>query len=192
MPAVLAAIGAEAEAKVAAVEAEAAAALARADAAVPAPGAGGEVRRARLEAAHRAATERLAHEDWLDVREGIEARAAWIERAVAAGWARLAGMLDPAPERIFRLAAEALPRLPGDEAEVVVREEDAAALDAAFAARLAAATGKRAVRIVEGEADGGCRVRVAGGRITFDNTFAARAKRLEPVWRTALVERYAR
>ena len=192
VPAVLAALAAEAEAKVAAAQAESEAGIARAEAEAAPAGPGGDARRARLQAAGRAAAERLAHEDWLDVREAIEARAASIDRAVAAGWDRLAEDLGPAPERIFRLAAEALGRLPGDTAEVVVRPEDAAALDDAFARRLAEATGKREVTVVPGETDGGCRLRAAEGRITFDNTFAARAKRLAPVWRAALVELYAR
>ena len=83
------------------------------------------------------------------------------------------------------LAREALERLRGDAVEVLVAPSDAGMLDAAWARELAP---DRVVRVVArpGLLPGGCIVQREGGKVAFDNTREARARRFEAAWRTAL------
>lgn len=186
--AVIAATAAEAEADLAEIERESEASAAELALAPPEARGGEAERRARIDAARREVVGVLAHEDWLDVREAIEAREAWVARVVALGTERLAHGGGSPTEVIFRLATEALERLPGEACEVVVSPADVADLADDLGARLARAANKQEVRIVEGDVRGGCRVRSTDGRVSFDNSFDARSRRLEPVWRAALAE----
>jgi vacuolar-type H+-ATPase subunit E/Vma4 len=185
--AVAAAVGDDADAEVDRIEREARAALARiAEEEAKDPAALPE-REVRLAAARREAHERRAREDLLDARESLEAREAWIHRAEAEG-RRLLAEPAPAADRraaIARLVQEGLDRLPGDTIVVAVAPADAPLLDEAWARALSPG---RAVRVVpeEGVSPGGAIVRSADGKVAFDDTLEARARRFEAAWRSAL------
>lgn len=142
-------------------------------------------REVRLGAARREARELLAQEDLRDAREALEARESWMRRAVVEGRKLLADPVPAAQRRadLARLAREGLDRLPGDPVEIVVAPADAALLDDAWIRDLAPG---RAVRVVQGDdaLAGGCVVQ--SGKVTFDNSLEARARRFEAAWRTAL------
>jgi vacuolar-type H+-ATPase subunit E/Vma4 len=145
----------------------------------------------RLRAARRAAVERLAREDWEDRRELLEQRDAWLRSVVETALERLRQPAEPARRKaeLAQLAAEALRHLPGAAFEVVVAAPDEAALlDESWRRALAAGRPGAEVRVVP-SADlkgGGCLVRTADGRAAFDNTYEARARRLETELRAEL------
>lgn len=185
--AVASAIDDDAAAECERIERETAAALARLAEEEAAEPAALPEREVRLAAARREARERLAQEDLADAREALEARESWLRRAVAEGRRRLA---EPAPAatrraELGRLAREGLDRLPDDLVEIVVAPADAALLDEAWARAIAPG---RTARVVRGDdaLAGGCVVRRADGRVSFDNSLDARARRFEAAWRTAL------
>jgi vacuolar-type H+-ATPase subunit E/Vma4 len=185
--AVVAALRDDADAEVELIERETQASLARLAAEEAAEPPVLPERELRLAAAHRRAREQLAQEDVLDAREALEGREAWLARAVAAGQ-RAIEEPAPAPQRraeLGRLAREGLDRLAGEAIDVLVAPADAALLDDAWARDLAPG---RAVRVVASTelAHGGCLVRSADGKVTFDNTLPARARRFEAAWRSAL------
>lgn len=111
-----------------------------------------------IAAARRQARERLAAEDWRDRSTALEAREAWIARVVIEGNRRLAAL----------------------DAEARRRDLDRLAPDA-----LARVPGDGSELVVTAD---GCVAQSADGRVRYDNTYAARAQRLEPVWRAALGE----
>ena len=123
----------------------------------------------RLNAIRRQNAERVARQEWEGTRAAIEQREAWIRSVV--GRAELSG--DPMP-----LAVEALRYVPGDECEIAINPRD----------RIDAAKLGRRVRVVEAPIAGGCIV--TSGDVTFDNSYEARARRLESEWRNALSEMY--
>lgn len=150
---------------------------------------------ARLLSAREEARERLAREDWLDSREAIQQREEWLQRVAGEGLRRLReDEIGPeGPESLFELAAEGISRLPGDACEVAVSESASARIDTGWCARLQRRCGKRDVRLVSaenGNPDGGCVVRTPDGRFSFDNSLAARSRRFEAVWRSALIRLY--
>lgn len=152
-------------------------------------------RAARLTQAREQARERLAQEDWLDSREALESRERWVLRAAAEGRRLLQERESAAegPEFLLRLAAEGLAQLPGDSFEVVLSEQAAAGLTDEWCRRLEEQCRKRGVRLAApnaGRPQGGCLVRTADGRMSFDNSFDARARRFETVWRSALAGLY--
>lgn len=152
----------------------------------------------RLAEARREARESLAREDATDRREALEARETWIRLAAAEGGRRLAAEPDATArrERLLRLAREALEALrraegpaPGEGYRIAVSPADAPLLDSARLGVLAAASGigPNALALSSDERlGGGCLAATADGRLSFDNTFESRARRLEPVWRAAL------
>ena len=172
----------------------------------------------RLAAARQRARARLAEEDWQDAREAFAEREQWIARAVAKGERQLAEAeaSDRRRETLAVFVREALERLPrgvptaaaGPQArhprlggpaalatpsgacEIVVSAADAAVLDLAWSQRLAALTGRADLRVIPGPVDNGCVVRTLDGRASFDNSYAARARRFESAWRAALAEVY--
>jgi vacuolar-type H+-ATPase subunit E/Vma4 len=161
----------------------------------PDEGPPGAERAARVTLAREQARERLAHEDWLDSREALQSRERWIQLAAEAGRGRLREDESGAesPELLLRLAAEGISRLPGDSFDVIASERVAPRLDAAWCRRLEEKCGKRQVRLAPAGAlrpEGGCLVRTADGRITFDNSFEARARRFETAWRGVLAGLY--
>lgn len=143
---------------------------------------------ARIAAAQRLARERAAEEDWADRRAILDARERWVGRVAAGGLQRLLAA-DPADRRadLLRLAREAVMRLPGDRVELIVSDADAAVTDAAWRAEIEAATA-RTVSVVSSDTvtTGGCIARTADGRLSYDNTYGARARRFESTWRQAL------
>lgn len=203
-PAALAeAIRADAEAEVERVERELALAL---QALEREEGLGDEApvdRASRLEAARREARELIAREDQEDRRDALEARETWMRSIVEEGERRIAATADPTErrERLARLAAEALRELAGarrglvEEAEILVPAADLPLLDEAWRRGVADAAGLPPAALAVSAAESlaaGCVARTRDGRVSFDNSLAARARRLEPVWRSALADLWAR
>ena len=185
--AVVAAITEDAAAEAEAIERRLAADLERLTTEAPAPALNVSEHDERLVAARRHARERLALEDSLDAREAFAEREQWMARAVMLGRARLAEAEVPAVriERLTRLVREALARLPPGPVDVVVSAADAALLGPAW--RPLCSSGPPVdVTVVAGPIDGGCIVRTADGRASFDNSIDARTRRFETVWRAAL------
>jgi vacuolar-type H+-ATPase subunit E/Vma4 len=151
-----------------------------------------EDRERRLALARRDARERLARDEWLDARDTLAAREAWLDEVVRAAAPGLAGLDDPATrrERLGELVFEACRRLPEGACEVLVRAGDAPLLDEAWIRATAARAGRAALTVSIADLDGGCVVRTADGRASFDNTLRARAERLAPAWRAALCAIY--
>jgi vacuolar-type H+-ATPase subunit E/Vma4 len=154
---------------------------------------GSDDRRA-IDAARDRARVRVAQEDWEDARDAIAEREAWIAKAVEIGKRRLGEPQTPEERRrlLSSLAREAIVRLPPGPLEIVVAEADAPALDRDWRAGLVAPADPDQVRIVIAPIGGGLVLRSGDGRATFDNTFAARANRLESAWRAALADLYER
>jgi vacuolar-type H+-ATPase subunit E/Vma4 len=146
---------------------------------------------AKIALARERGRARLAQEDWEDTREAIAERELWIAEAVALGRARLEERepTDLARERLTALVREALVRLPAGAVEVVVSVADAALLGPDWRAALAPAA-PDSIRVVVGPVRGGCIVRSADGRASFDSSYDARAVRLQANWRSALAELY--
>jgi vacuolar-type H+-ATPase subunit E/Vma4 len=143
---------------------------------------------ARLAVARREAAQRLAREDLADRRGALEERERWIARATALGQERLASAGDPAARRelLARLAREALASLPGDHFRISVSPADAPLLDAAWCRAAAGPSRRLTVSSDDPPEGGGCLVRTEDGRVSFDNGFAARARRFESAWRAQL------
>ena len=136
---------------------------------------------------------RLAQEDWLDTRAAIDEREAWLARAVERGRQRLD---DAAPavrrQRLARLTEECIERLPSGALELIVTADDASLLDDGWRAALMNTAELRSLSVVPGDVDGGCVVRTADGRASFDNSYRARADRLRTAWRAELAKLYQR
>lgn len=151
-------------------------------------------REARLAAARREAQSRLARDQWQGTREMIEEREKWIERVVAAGHTKL-GELETIAQRcadLLRLASDGIERLPGRNFEVVVAATDAAILDQRWCQTVAGEGSGRQLRTATDGTipSGSCIVRTADGKVSFDNSFPARAERFQSAWRAALGEIY--
>ena len=145
----------------------------------------------RLAEERRKSAELLAREDWADRREALERREAFAAEAARRSLEAL--RTGPAADRaevLGRLAREAIERVPGDVLEIAVNAADAALLTEEFRSDLARRTGRREVRLAADrlETAGGCVLRTADGRTSFDDTFEARAKRFETAWRSAVAE----
>ena len=185
---VLAAIREDARAEIERIESDAAAAVARLrdeDARSPFVVADADV---RLAAARRQARERLAEQDWADRQEALNAREAWIARIAAEGQRRSLAS-EPGVRRrgLLRLAREAVERIGGDDVELLISAADAAVADSAWQSQLANETGRTisltpAVDI----ASAGCIARTRDGRLSYDNTYVARARRFESSWRAVV------
>jgi vacuolar-type H+-ATPase subunit E/Vma4 len=192
--ALVAAVRDDATAEADAIENDAAQAVARllAEHETPLPS-GSDDRRA-IETARERARVRIAQEDWEDARDAIAERETWMRRAIEIGKRRLSEPRTPEERRttLLALAREAIVRLPPGPLEVVVAEGDAAALDRDWRAALVAPADPDAVRVVTASIDGGLLLRSGDGRAMFDNTFTARADRLESAWRAALADLYER
>jgi vacuolar-type H+-ATPase subunit E/Vma4 len=147
----------------------------------------------RLATVRQRARARLAQEDWEDTSEALAERERWMARAVELGHRQLADRDDPQAlrDRMTALAREAMVRLPEGALEVVVSEADAACLGQDWLSGLVAPADPDTVRVVVGPVDGGCIVRTVDGRASFDNTDAARARRFQTAWRSALAAIYA-
>jgi vacuolar-type H+-ATPase subunit E/Vma4 len=150
-------------------------------------------REARLVSARQAARERLARADWEAAREALEDREAWMAAVAEEGLRRLRAPGSDHERRrgeIRALVREALEVLPGAAFDVAVSAEDAA-LFGADEARVAGLAPGVSLRVTADEGvSGGCRVQARDARASFDNTYPARARRLEPEWRAAVGEAY--
>lgn len=184
---VIAAIREEARAEADRLDAEASAAIARLrederQTVVTVPDA-----ESRVEAARRRARERGAEESWADRQVALEARERWLSRAVALGVDRLRAA-DAASRRedLFHLARDAGVRVGGPAVEILVAPEDLSIADAAWTNEVASAIGAAVTVAADATVTGGCIARTAAGRLTCDNTVAARTRRLDAVWRRAL------
>jgi vacuolar-type H+-ATPase subunit E/Vma4 len=185
VPAIVAAIHEEAAAEAEAVKREAAALAAepaRADEEVVLAG-----RDKRLAEARRSARERLAREDWEDARQALELREQWMARVVAAAHHRLAAS-GASREELGALTREAVVHLPGGPVVLVVSPDSAPLADRAWLDAVGAVRPGAALHVVAnpGAPAWGCVARTEDGRVAFDNTLAARSRRLERTWRVAL------
>jgi vacuolar-type H+-ATPase subunit E/Vma4 len=193
LAALLAAIRDDAAAEAEAIQrdAESAVAAITGDAADCPPGHGDD---GRLLAARDRARVRVAQEDWHDARDAIAEREGWMAQAVTRGTALLGERRTAAERRneLAALAREAVARLPAGAIELVVDAGAAADLDDAWRAALAACRGGDRITIVTAVVNGGCIARSADGRASFDNSYAARAERLQAEWRAALSAIYER
>lgn len=174
---VVAAIREEAAAEAERIQETAAAELAAIAAAAAAAGVAIADREERLAAARRENEERLAKQEWEGRRTSIEQREEWIRRVVAkaqAMWSE--GEEKERRERLNALLREGLSRMPPGACRVGVSEADRNLVDAAD------------VEIAAAAIAGGCVLSI--GNVSFDNSFEARARRLEPEWRGALSRMY--
>jgi vacuolar-type H+-ATPase subunit E/Vma4 len=151
-------------------------------------------RETRLESARHDASEESSRQDWADRRAALEDREAWIVRVVSESGAQFVGSDDRAERRelLARWIGEGVEHLSEGVLEAVLSAEDAALFaEAPLQARAARAT-PRELRIVSAAAlpRGSCVVRTVDGRASFDNGLAARSRRFESVWRSALAEIY--
>lgn len=146
----------------------------------------------RLAAARQQARARLADQDWQDAREAFAERERWMARVVAQARQQLAEADTPDRRRtvLAALAREGLERLPAGPCDIVVSVGDATLLDSTWSQTLAATTGRANLRVIAGPVEGGCLARTLDGRASFDNSYAARAKRFESAWRAALAALY--
>jgi vacuolar-type H+-ATPase subunit E/Vma4 len=146
----------------------------------------------RLASARREAAEALAREDWEDRRAALEDREAWIQRAAGEGLARLQGSEGLDPALLTRLVLEASRQMPGQRLSVLVPPANGHGPrdDRWREAVRAAGADLDSDAPAESRPASGCIVRTADGRALFDNTFEARARRLESLWRNRLVGIY--
>ena len=144
---------------------------------------------ARIEAARRLALERAAEENWADRQLALESRERWMARAVALGLDRLRAA-DPATRRedLLHFACEAAACVGGRTVEIVVAPDDLPLLDSAWRGQMAAMLDAAVTISADPVVSDGCIARSADGRLHYDNTLAARTRRLEGAWRSALSE----
>ncbi len=152
---------------------------------------------ARVDAARDRARVRVAQEDWEDTREAIAERELWMTKAIDLGTQAAARSVAPAIERRETLAA------------LVARGHRAPARRTARNRRLRSRCGRSSIvngwprcsvparprRPLVVAAIDRRRLRrraCADGRASFDNTYAARAERLQAAWRAALADVYER
>jgi len=134
-------------------------------------------REERLTAARRLNEERIARQEWELHRAVIEQRERWIQRVTATAREKWSGG-EPAQrrEQLRALIREAVSRFPNGSCGVAVNAVDVDLVDVPGA------------RVTAAPIAGGCIVTT--GDITFDNSFEARERRLEPEWRNALSGMY--
>jgi vacuolar-type H+-ATPase subunit E/Vma4 len=172
---VVAAIREEANAEVERMEEATAAELAVIRAQSASAGVAIADREERLAAARRTEEERVAKQEWQGRRAAIEQREQWIQRVVGSAQERWTG--GDASKRhvaLHALVREARSRLPHGPCEVAVRDGDVVDIPDA--------------RVTAAPIAGGCII--TAGDVSFDNSFEARSRRLEPEWRSALSGMY--
>jgi vacuolar-type H+-ATPase subunit E/Vma4 len=189
--AVVAAIHEDAHGEIERIDTEAAAAVARLrddDARTPVTVSDAET---RIAAARRRAQERASEEDWADRQAALTAREQWLARVVALGITRLRAD-DPVTRRdhLARLAQEAVHRVGRPAVTLVVAPDDLPFADARWIDEVAAAAHATLTVAADPAIDGGCIARSPDGRLSYDNTYAARVRRFEAIWRPALSALY--
>lgn len=150
-------------------------------------------RAARLAAAHREVSSRLAREDWEDRCAALQERERWAERAIRLARERFDAAGQPASRRelLLALALEGAGNLPPGAIEVASSAVDAPLVDDSLVAEIARRSGRPCVPASGADRpQSGCVVSTSGGKIRFDNSLEARARRFEPAWRAALTEIY--
>jgi vacuolar-type H+-ATPase subunit E/Vma4 len=139
-------------------------------------------REERLAAARRAIAERIAAQEWEGRCAIIEQREQWMQRVVAKAqetWATCE------VDRLDALIREARARMPSGACEIAVSAADRERITE----MLSQTTDNREpTTITIAPIAGGCIVTV--GDVSFDNSFEARSRRLEPEWRNALSGMY--
>jgi vacuolar-type H+-ATPase subunit E/Vma4 len=185
--AVVAAIHEDARDELLRIERDAAAAIDRLrfeDAAAPVAAAGAD---ARILAARRRAREQAAAEDWSDREDALNARERWTAAVVEEGMRRLLASPDDVKRAdLLAFAREAIARLPAGACELLVSPQDLPLLDHGWRAQLNAHIATPASVRASAAIAGGCVAQRRDGRIRFDNSYAARARRDESRWRTAI------
>ena len=148
---------------------------------------------ARINRARRQAHDRIAAEDAADHQSAIKDREVWIAQVVAEGQRRLL-VLDAATARadLARLAREAIDHMPDQALELLVSATRADVLDAVPRDDFMTAPGKKIARVTPTPniVSGGCIVQTIDGRMRYDNTYAARCRRFESIWRARLGNMY--
>jgi vacuolar-type H+-ATPase subunit E/Vma4 len=150
-------------------------------------------RAAKLATAHREVSARLAREDWEDRRAALQERERWAERAIRLARERFDAARQPASRRelLLALALEGAGSLPPGAIEIASSVEDAPLVDESLVEEIARRSGRPVVPAIgEDRPRSGCVVSTPGGKIRFDNSLEARARRFEPAWRAALTEIY--
>ena len=176
---VVAAIREDADAEVQRIQETAAAELTSIEAAEQSASVAIADREDRLAAARRENEERVAKQDWEGRRAAIEERERWIQRVVTKAqenWTR--GDAPKRREQLNALLREGLSRMPRGSYEVTVSAVDRELVEVEGVV----------TRIAIAPIAGGCVI--TAGDVSFDNSFEARARRLEPEWRAALSGMY--
>lgn len=127
----------------------------------------------QLAAARRRNAERLATQEWEGRRAVIDEREQWMQRVVAKAqetWATCDA------DQLHALVREARARMPSGVCEIAVSAADRERIHVPDATVSVAPIA------------GGCIV--TAGAVSFDNSFEARSRRLEPEWRSALSGMY--
>jgi len=134
-------------------------------------------REERLAAASRMNEERIAKQEWDGRRAVIEQREKWMQRVVAAARMKWSGGgQSTRREQLNALIRESVSRLPRGTCEVAVSADDRNLVDVPE------------TNVTTASITGGCIVTI--GDVSFDNSFEARVRRLEPEWRNALSGMY--
>jgi hypothetical protein len=130
-----------------------------------------------------------ADQDWADRRASLDAREQWLTRAAELSLERLR-TLDAVTRRedLLHLAREGAMRVGGTAVEILVGLEDLPLADPQWIADVAAATPATVTVAASPNITGGCIARGADGRLSYDNTFTTRLRRLDAGWRQALSE----
>jgi vacuolar-type H+-ATPase subunit E/Vma4 len=146
---------------------------------------------ARIAAARRRGRDRLGAQDWADRQAALSDREAWIDGVVVKGERRLRELtVEERRADLEVLIGEALDRMPNAALQVLVPANDVAAARAIVESGCLPA-GKAVTAVMETAAvASGCIVQTTDGRICYDNSYAARARRLGPAWRARLGEFY--
>ena len=130
-------------------------------------------REERLATARRMNAERMARQEWDGRRAVIAQREEWMQRVVAHAqktWTTCDA------EQLYGLIREARARMPSGACDIAVSAADRQRIHVPDATLSVAPIA------------GGCIV--TAGDVSFDNSFEARSRRLEPEWRNALSGMY--
>lgn len=147
---------------------------------------------ARVAAARRQVRDRIAAEDGADHKAALSDRETWIRRAMTEGERKLRG-LDAGLLRadLIHFAREALDRMPNTPLELLVPANHRELAETLLRDGALSGSGKVVTRVgVAPEVTSGCIVQTADGRIRYDNSYEARARRFEAAWRARLGEMY--
>jgi vacuolar-type H+-ATPase subunit E/Vma4 len=189
--AVIAAVHEDAAAEIETIERDCAAAMARLredDAALPVVVPGAD---ARLAAARQFGRDRIGAEDQAGRHAALNDRETWIDGVVAEGQRRLHELsVDERHADLEVLIRDALERMPNAVLQILVPAVDVAVARAIVEGVVS--SGGKTVAAVNAAPTlaSGCIAQTADRRIRYDNSYAARARRLEPIWRAQLGELY--